>query len=73
MKSLKKNQLMNLMTKSDYKYFNKAKENAMLSDYYKTQVGCVAVYHDRLSVPVVIVIKHILFKNIITDTVNIQK
>lgn len=32
------------MNKSDYKYFNKARQAAMISDYYKTHVGCVAVY-----------------------------
>ena len=33
------------MTKSDYKYFEKAKNAAMQSDYAKARVGCIAVYH----------------------------
>lgn len=32
------------MNKSDYKYFDKARQAAMVSDYYKTHIGCVAVY-----------------------------
>lgn len=36
------------MKKSDYKYFDKAKESAMLSDYHKTHVGCVAIYHGQV-------------------------
>lgn len=37
-----------LMTKSDYKYFKKTNESAKFSDYYKTQVGCVAVYQGQI-------------------------
>lgn len=33
-----------MMTKSDYKYFNKAKQVAMVSDFKKVHIGCVAVY-----------------------------
>lgn len=33
-----------MITKNDYKYFNKARQTAMISDYYKTHIGCVAVY-----------------------------
>lgn len=32
------------MTKNDFKYFEKARQTAMISDYYKTHIGCVAVY-----------------------------
>lgn len=32
------------MTKNDYTYFKKARQAACISDFYKTQVGCVAVY-----------------------------
>lgn len=31
------------MTRADYKYFKKARQAAMVSDYYKTHIGCVAV------------------------------
>lgn len=48
MRSLNRKPLKKLMTKSDYKFFNKAKVSAMFSDYYKTQVGCVAVYHGQI-------------------------
>lgn len=34
--------------KSDYKYFNKAKQVAFISDYYKTHIGCVAVYQGQV-------------------------
>lgn len=33
-----------MITKSDYKYFNKARQVALISDFYKTHIGCVAVY-----------------------------
>lgn len=33
-----------MITKSDYRYFEKARHAAMISDYYKTHIGCVAVY-----------------------------
>lgn len=33
-----------MITKSDYKYFSKARRAAMISDYHKTHIGCVAVY-----------------------------
>lgn len=36
------------MTKSDYRYFNKARDAAMLSDYAKIHVGCIAVYHSSI-------------------------
>ena len=31
-----------------YKYFAKARQVANLSDYHKTHVGCVAVYHGQV-------------------------
>lgn len=37
-----------MLTKSDYKHFDKAKQAAMLSDYYKTHIGCVAVYQGSI-------------------------
>ena len=36
------------MTRADYKYFNKARHTASVSDYYKTQIGCVAVYQGSI-------------------------
>lgn len=36
------------MTKNDYKYFFKARQAAMISDYYKTHIGCVAVYQGKI-------------------------
>lgn len=36
------------MTKSDYKYFLKARQAATISDYYKTHIGCVAVYQGNI-------------------------
>ena len=32
----------------DYKYFNKARQVATISDYYKHHVGCVAVYQGQI-------------------------
>lgn len=37
-----------MLHKSDYKYFNKAKQVAFISDYYKTHIGCVAVYQGQI-------------------------
>lgn len=34
--------------KSDYKYFEKAKQVAAVSDYHKIHVGCIAVYHRKI-------------------------
>lgn len=36
------------MTKSDYKYFDKARQTAMISDFYKVHIGCVAVYQANI-------------------------
>lgn len=36
------------MTRTDYKYFDKARQAAMVSDYYKTHIGCVAVYQGTI-------------------------
>ena len=36
------------MTKSDYKYFYKAKQIAKISDYHKIHIGCVAVYQGQI-------------------------
>lgn len=33
-----------MITKSDYRYFDKARQAALISDYSKTHIGCVAVY-----------------------------
>ena len=37
-----------MITKSDYKYFNKAKEAGMISDFRKTHIGCIAVYQGNI-------------------------
>lgn len=36
------------MTKSDYRYFEKAKQVATVSDFYKNHVGCIAVYQGAI-------------------------
>ena len=33
---------------TDYRYFDKARKVATISDYYKTHVGCVAVYRGQV-------------------------
>ena len=37
-----------MLTKSDYRYFDKARQTATISDYYKTHIGCVAVYQGSI-------------------------
>lgn len=37
-----------MISKSDYKYFNKARQTALVSDYDKFQIGCVAVYQGNI-------------------------
>lgn len=37
-----------IINKNDYRYFSKARQTAMMSDYYKTHVGCVAVYQNYI-------------------------
>lgn len=34
--------------KIDYKYFDKARQTATISDYRKTHIGCVAVYQGQV-------------------------
>ena len=36
------------MNQIDYRFFEKARQVAMISDYHKTHVGCVAVYHGNI-------------------------
>lgn len=36
-----------MINNTDYKYFDKAKQVANISDYYKTHIGCVAVYQGQ--------------------------
>jgi deoxycytidylate deaminase len=36
-----------MLSNSDYRYFEKAKQVANISDYYKTHIGCVAVYQGQ--------------------------
>lgn len=47
MKSLKKKDYQKL-TRSDYKYFMKARKVSETSDYTNIHVGCVAVYHGNI-------------------------
>lgn len=37
-----------MLRNSDFHYFNKARQVATVSDYYKEHVGCVAVYHGQI-------------------------
>ena len=37
-----------MLTKSDYRYFDKARQTAIISDFYKTHIGCVAVYQGSI-------------------------
>lgn len=37
-----------MLSKVDEKYFLRARDVALLSDYHKTHVGCVAVYHGQV-------------------------
>ena len=37
-----------MITNSDLRYFEKAKQTALISDFYKTRVGCVAVYQNSI-------------------------
>lgn len=36
------------MNQINYRYFKKARQVAMISDYSKTHVGCIAVYHGNI-------------------------
>ena len=37
-----------MINKTDYKFFNKARRIANISDYHGTHVGCVAVYQGAI-------------------------
>lgn len=37
-----------MITKSDYRYFDKARQTAMISNYSEFHVGCVAVYQGTI-------------------------
>lgn len=37
-----------MLTKSDYRYFDKARQTATISDFYKTHIGCVSVYQGNI-------------------------
>ena len=39
---------MLMFRSTDYKYFLKARQVATISDYYKTHIGCVAVYQGQV-------------------------
>lgn len=36
------------LSKTDYKYFFKARQAASISDFHKTHIGCVAVYQGNI-------------------------
>ena len=37
-----------MLSKSDFRYFNKAKQAADISDFKRTHVGCVAIYQGNI-------------------------
>ena len=37
-----------MLSKSDYRYFKKARQVALISDYQKVHIGCVAVYQGNI-------------------------
>lgn len=37
-----------MLSKSDYRYFSKAHQAALVSDFNKTHVGCIAVYQGNI-------------------------
>lgn len=37
-----------MIAKSDFNYFTKARKTAMISDYKKVHIGCVAIYHGSI-------------------------
>ena len=37
-----------MLSKSDYRYFKKAHQAALISDFEKTHVGCIAVYQGNI-------------------------
>ena len=43
-----KGQVIQMLSNTDYKYFQKAHQIATISDYKKTHVGCVAVYQGQV-------------------------
>lgn len=37
-----------MLRNTDYKFFNKARRVALISDYHKTHIGCIAVYQSNV-------------------------
>lgn len=37
-----------MINKNDFRYFDKARHAAMISDFNKTHIGCIAVYKDNI-------------------------
>lgn len=37
-----------MITKNDYRYFYKARQVAMISDFHKIHIGCVAIYQGNI-------------------------
>lgn len=54
-----------MLSKSDYRYFEKAKKIAYVSDFYKVHIGCVAVYQNNIIGVGCNTKRRILSKNII--------
>ena len=48
MRLLKKKDCLLMLRNIDYKYFNKARHVASISDYKKQHVGCVEVYQGKI-------------------------
>ena len=62
-----------MLTNQDIRHFYKVRKVASVSDFSKTHVGCVAVYHGKLLELVVIQTKLIQFKTITTDSETLPK
>lgn len=37
-----------MLRNMDYRFFNKARQTALVSDFHKTHIGCVAVYQGQI-------------------------
>lgn len=45
---MRRSQKKNMINKNDYRYFERVRHVALASDYYKTHIGCVAVYQGNI-------------------------
>lgn len=55
---------------TDYKYFDKARQAALISDFHKIHIGCVAVYQGTVIGIDAIVIKRIQCRKSIINIEN---